>query len=132
MVAVQPDPIEQLLALVQIDRHAGLTGLRALADTGDREAVCHLALYLSETTPTTAEAIDWLERTAALGYAPAAWNLAMVAHEHLDSGAVRRWVDKAVELGSGDAITVQSNDYDVKAVLASWRTDAEPSSGSMA
>jgi TPR repeat protein len=112
-----------LLTLVQTDRVKGLAGLTDMADSGHREAACHLAMYLSETTPTTAEAIEWLEKAAAFDYVPAAWNRAMVAHERLDPQAVLAWIDRAAELGSDDALLVQSHDYDVEAVLRRWRDD---------
>jgi TPR repeat protein len=105
------------LGLIGLDRNAGLLALRKLAISGNKSAICELAMCLSEETPSTDDAVHWLKRASEFGYAYAAWNLAMIAHERGDPEAVKTWIDRAADLGEEDAVRVQSDGYDVATYL---------------
>lgn len=115
------EAIDNAFALVERDREAGVAAMRVLAETGHPDAVSYLAMWLSEATPSSDEAVIWSERAAALGFEIAAWNLAMIANERSRPDDVGRWIDEAERLGSEDAALVRRHGYDVEAILQMWR-----------
>jgi TPR repeat protein len=116
--AIMSDELEPIVRLIAEDRARGLSELSARAETGDKSAVVFMGLYLSEEIETTDEAVTWLLEAEKFGSPDASWNLAMIARERGDENAMRRWIDRAAELGEPDAVLVQGNGYDVASVLA--------------
>ncbi|WP_346909236.1 hypothetical protein [uncultured Roseibium sp.] len=119
-VANDNDRICSIWKLIETDREAGLKELAVLAEAGDKPAIESYALYLSEETPTTEEAVKWLLRANEFDSASAAWNLAMVAREQGKPFEMRQWINRAAELGEEDALELKNNGYDVEAVLAKY------------
>lgn len=113
------DNLEAIVRLVNSDREQGLRDLTTLANSGDRTAILYLGLYLSEEERTTESAIKWLLLADGFESADAAWNLAMIARERGKLDEMKRWIDRAAELGEEDAKEVQKNGYDVASVISS-------------
>lgn len=114
------DRLEPIIRLIADDREAGLRQLTGLAEAGDKSAVLYLGLYLSEESQTTEAALKWLLLADGFESPDAAWNLAMIARERGNSDEMRRWIDRAADLGEEDAKVVQSNSYDVGSVIARY------------
>ena len=112
------DRLEPIIKLIADDREAGLKQLTKLAEAGDKSAILYLGLYLSEESQTTEAALEWLLLADGFESPDAAWNLAMIARERGNSDDMRRWIDRAADLGEEDAKAVQSNGYDVGSVIA--------------
>lgn len=112
------DPLEPIVRLIADDRKIGLKQLTVLAESGDKSAILYLGLYLSEESQATEAALKWLLLADNFGSPDAAWNLAMIARERGNSDEMRRWIDRAADLGEEDAKAVQSNGYDVESVIA--------------
>lgn len=110
--------LEQIIKLVNEDREKGLDRLRELAETGDKSAILYLGLYLSEEDETTEASLKWLLLANDFESADAAWNLAMIARQQGSPNEMKRWIDRAAELGEEDAKAIQSNGYDVESVIA--------------
>jgi TPR repeat protein len=115
------DRLERIARRVAEDREAGLTELTTLAEAGDKSAITFLGLYLSEVEETTEAALEWLLLASEFGSPDAAWNLAMIARERGEADEMKRWIDRAADLGEQDAKAVRANGYDVDAVLATYR-----------
>lgn len=92
--------------------------LTELAERGDKSAILYLGLYLSEKLETTDAAIKWLLLANEFESPDAAWNLAMIARERCKEDEMKSWIDRAAELGEEDAKAIQSNGYNVEAVIA--------------
>jgi len=109
--------IEPIIRLVANDREKGLKALQKLAEEGNRSAILYLGLYLSEIPETTELSLPWLIKANGFDSADAAWNLAMIARERGARDEMRQWIDRAAELGEGDAKKIRDNGYNVDAVL---------------
>ena len=103
------------------DREAGMKELSVLAESGDQSAIEAYACNLAWETPTTDEAVKWLLRANEFDSPIVAWNLAMVAHERGNPFDVRRWINRAADLGHEDAVEVQKMGYNVEAYLIKLR-----------
>src|SRR5262245_39318972 len=121
-IAEIDDRLEAILRLIAEDREAGLKQLTELAEAGDKSAIVDLGLYLSEENQTTGASLKWLLRASAFGSPDATWNLAMIARQKGRLDEMKRWIDRAADLGEEDAIAVKSNGYDVEAVLEKYRS----------
>ena len=95
--------------------------LSLLAESGDQSAIEAYACNLAWETPTTEEAVKWLLRANEFDSVIAAWNLAMVAHERGNPFEVKRWINRAADLGEEDAVELQNMGYDVEAYLKKLR-----------
>ena len=113
--------MEDIIALVASYRTKGLLSLQILAEGGNKSAILYLGLYLSEYSETTDLSIPWLIKANRFGSADAAWNLAMIARERNCEDEMRRWIDRAAELGERDAKKIRDNDYNVDAELIRQR-----------
>lgn len=111
------DRLERIIRMVNEDRDTGLDQLTELAKDGDKSAILYLGLYLSEEDRTTEASLKWLLLANDFESADAAWNLAMIARQGGSLAEMRRWIDRAAELGEEDAIAIQNNGYDVEAVI---------------
>ncbi len=112
------DRLEPVIKLINEDRKAGLAQLAGLAEAGDKSAILYLGLYLSEEERTTEASVKWLLLANDFESADAAWNLAMIERERGNPDEMKRWIDRAADLGEEDAKAVQSNGYDVESVIA--------------
>ena len=110
--------ITEALELIEQDRAQGMEKLRSLAAAGNATAVLYFALNLGEEPNRQVEEIDWLLRANDLGFADAAWNLAMIYNQNGDFQSVKTWIDRAAELGNSDAIFIARMNYDVNKFLA--------------
>ncbi|MDZ5649666.1 hypothetical protein [Nitrospirillum sp. BR 11828] len=115
------DALEPIIRLVNEDRQKGLERLTRMAEGGDRSAIVFLGLYLSEETTTSDAAMKWLLLANDFGSPDAAWNIAMIARERGDEHEMKRWIDRAAELGEPDARIIQGNGYNVASVIAGVR-----------
>ncbi len=109
--------IEPLIRLIADNREEGLRAIQELAEAGSKSAILYLGLYLSEKPETTDLSLPWLLKANDFDSADAAWNLAMIARERGSDDEMRRWIDRAAELGEDDAKKIRDNGYDVDAVL---------------
>ena len=116
-----PNLDEELIRLMAENREEGLKKLEKLAQAGDKSAILELGMYLSEESETTEASIKWLLLANEFESPHAAWNLAMIARERGDHDEMKRWIDRAADLGQEDAVEVRNNGYDVDALLARWR-----------
>ncbi|MDG3439298.1 hypothetical protein [Nitrospirillum amazonense] len=117
-IAEIDDKIEPIIRMIAEDRCKGIEELTELAESGDRSAIVFLGLYLSEEKETTDMAMKWLLLADGFGNPDAAWNIAMIARENSNFEEMKRWIDRASDLGEEDAKIVKENGYEMESLLS--------------
>lgn len=116
--------ITEILELMERDRFAGLKRLREVANSGNPTAILYYALSFSEQSGQSGQEndeIEWLSKAYELGFADAAWNMAMIYNQNKDFDNMKIWIDRTAELGNDDAVLIREKGYDVNEFLAQQR-----------
>lgn len=119
------DEVLAICRLIDEGSPDGMKQLAALSEAGNKSAIVQLGLILSNDPDTVEESLKWLIIANDFGSADAAWNLAMIARERGDLAGMKRWLDRAADLGEEDAIDIRSRGYDVDSFLLKLRNEAE-------